>query len=155
MMARIESCLDKLTDNQIWLRGSDNANAVGNLCLHLAGNVRQWIGFGVAGQPDIRARDREFTARSGVNKSELRERLAVAVADAAQTIESLPPEDLMRKTRIQNYDVTVMEAIYHVVEHFAGHTGQIIFVTKALTGEDLGFYSHLAAPAEHGQSITK
>jgi hypothetical protein len=41
--------------------------------------------------------------------------------------------------------VTVLEAIYHVVEHFSGHTGQIIFATKFLKGEDLGFYQHLKA----------
>jgi hypothetical protein len=40
---------------------------------------------------------------------------------------------------VQGYDVTKLEAIFHVVEHFSGHTFQIIFATKMLTGEDMGF----------------
>jgi hypothetical protein len=41
---------------------------------------------------------------------------------------------------IQDYDVTVLEAIYHVVEHFGMHTGQIILIAKARTGEDLSLW---------------
>jgi hypothetical protein len=52
---------------------------------------------------------------------------------------------------VQHYDVSVMEAIYHVVEHFAGHTGQIVFATKALTSEDLGFHRHLRTTAAHSE----
>lgn len=155
LVARIETCLGRLTPDQIWLRGSENANAVGNLCLHLAGNVRQWIGYGVAGQPDIRVRDREFAARGNATAAELLDRLSAVVNEAATIIETLPHADLMRQTQIQNYDATVMEAIYHVVEHFAGHTSQIIYATKAFTGEDLGFYSYLNPGAAHSQSITK
>ena len=141
---RILVCLEKLTQDQIWLRGGENENAVGNLCLHLAGNVRQWIGYGVAGQEDLRVRDLEFSARGGRSTAELRVLLAETVEPAAVVIERLKPEALMFETRIQNYDVTVLSAIYHVVEHFAQHTGQILFATKALTGEDLGFYAHLS-----------
>jgi len=141
---RIMVCLEKLSQDQIWLRGGGNENAVGNLCLHLAGNVRQWIGYGVAGREDVRVRDLEFSARGGVSAAELRTLLTDAIEEAAEVIERLKPEALMSETRIQNYDVTVLSAIYHVVEHFAQHTGQILFATKALTGEDLGFYAHLS-----------
>ncbi len=141
---RIAVCLEKLNEEQVWLRGCENENAVGNLCLHLAGNVRQWIGHGVAGREDRRTRDLEFSARGGRSTEEIKALLTGTVEEAAQIIEQLKPETLMHETRIQNYDVTVLSAIYHVVEHFAQHTGQIIFATKALTGEDLGFYSHLS-----------
>ncbi len=141
---RIAICLEKLSEDQVWLKGCENENAVGNLCLHLAGNVRQWIGHGVAGQEDRRARDLEFSAQGGRTRQELKALLTGTVQEAAEIIEQLKPEALMRETRIQNYDVTLLAAIYHVVEHFAQHTGQIIFATKALTGEDLGFYGHLS-----------
>ncbi len=146
---RIEQCLDKLTDEQIWTRHSDAENAVGNLVLHLCGNVRQWIGMGVAGQPDIRQRDAEFAARGGVPGTALKEKLHRTVEDAASQIEKLAPDRLPDRTTIQKYDVTVLEAIYHVLDHFAEHTGQIIFATKLLTGKDLGFYRHLSQPAPH------
>jgi uncharacterized damage-inducible protein DinB len=145
--SRIESCLDKLSEEQIWMRGSENVNAVGNLVLHLCGNLRQWIGTGVAGKPDIRVRDREFAARGGIAAADLKERLRSTVEETAAIIEQIGTERLSDRIRVQSYDVTVLEAVYHVVEHFAQHTGQIVFATKALTGEDLGFYRHLSKPA--------
>jgi uncharacterized damage-inducible protein DinB len=148
LLSRIHTCLEKLDDSQIWLRGGQNENAVGNLCLHLAGNVRQWILHGVGGEPDRRARDGEFAARGGVSKSEIWAKLNSAVQEACALLEKLPAEDLTRTVRPQNYDVSVLEAVYHVVEHFSQHTGQILFVTKALTGEELGFYRHLAGTSE-------
>ena len=141
---RILACLDKLSEDQIWFRGRENENAVGNLCLHLAGNVRQWIGHGVAGKEDIRIRDQEFSARGGRSMEEVKALLAETVEEAAQVVERLRPEALMLEKHIQKYDVTLLSAIYHVVEHFAQHTGQIIFATKAFTGEDLGFYAYLS-----------
>jgi uncharacterized damage-inducible protein DinB len=146
LSGRIDDCLGRLTDDQIWMRNSENENSVGNLVLHLCGNVRQWIGFGVAGQPDIRERDGEFAARGGIQIAELRERLKTTVGEAVDIIRNVPAARLSEKTTIQNYDVTVLEAIFHVVEHFAQHTGQIIFATKLLTGEDLGYYKHLNKP---------
>lgn len=147
-LARIHACLDYLDEEQVWRRASESSNSIGNLCLHLAGNVRQWILHGVGGEPDVRRRDDEFAARGGVKKAELLARLDDAVRRACGILESLPPERLLETTRPQNYDVTVLEAIYHVVEHFSGHTGQIIAATKAMTGSDLGFYRHLSGAAE-------
>jgi uncharacterized damage-inducible protein DinB len=144
---RIATCLDQLTDDQIWLRSGENANAAGNLVLHLCGNVRQWIGSGVAGKPDIRMRDREFSARGGVTRQELKERLRGVIGEACAIIRSVTPERLTERIQVQGHDVSVMEAIYHVVEHFSGHAGQIIFQAKALTGKDFGFYSYLGTSA--------
>lgn len=144
---RIHDCSGRLTEDQIWLRNSENENAIGNLVLHLSGNVRQWIGHGVAGQPNVRDRDSEFAARGGVETATLLARLDENVDAAIATIRNLSPTDLVRETTIQGYHVTVLEAVYHVVEHFAQHTAQIIFATKLLRGEDLGYYSHLRKPA--------
>jgi uncharacterized damage-inducible protein DinB len=143
---RIEDCLGRLNADQIWLRNTENENSVGNLVLHLCGNVRQWIGFGVAGKPDIRVRDAEFAARGGVQLAELSQRLKTTLAEGIETIRSLPPARLLENTSVQNYEGTVMQAIFHVVEHFAQHTAQIIFATKLLTGQDLGYYKHLSKP---------
>jgi uncharacterized damage-inducible protein DinB len=148
LLSRIHVCLDKLTEDQIWVRAGDNSNAVGNLCLHLTGNVRQWILYGVAGQPDTRRRDDEFAARGSVAREQVWKHLSSAVQEACGVLEMLPPEQLMSTVRPQSYEVTVLEAIYHVVEHFAQHTGQILYATKALTGEDLAFYRHLTGTAE-------
>jgi uncharacterized damage-inducible protein DinB len=148
---RIESCLGKLTAEQVWARGSENENAIGNLVLHLCGNVRQWIISGVGGVPDSRQRDREFAARGGVPVPELAEKLRGTVEEAAAVLDRVTAEMLAEPLVIQGYTVTGMAAIYHVVEHFSGHTGQIIFATKMLTAEDLGFYRHLSHSAAHAE----
>jgi len=150
LMGRIGVCLSQLNQDQIWARGCENENAVGNLVLHLSGNVRQWIVSGAGGRPDTRDRNAEFAARGG-QTADLEARLRQAVEDAAAVIESLTPERLATRVTIQGYDVPVLDAVYHVVEHFSMHTGQIIFATKMLTGADLGFYRHLSARI-HGES---
>ena len=147
LSGRIEDCLSRLSAEQIWMRNNDNQNAVGNIALHLCGNVRQWIIGGIGGQPDIRDRDSEFAARGGMAPAELAAKLKAIVGEAAEVIRAVPPERLPERKTIQKvYETTVMEAIYHVVEHFAGHTGQIIFATKLLTGVDLGYYRYLNQP---------
>lgn len=143
-MARIEECAALLKDDQLWWRGADGLNSIGNLFLHLAGNVRQWILHGIAGEPDTRARPSEFAAHGGPARSQLLNDLRETVEQACTVIENLGPRDLLRKVNPQSYDVHAMEAVFHVVEHFGQHTGQIIFATKLLTGKDLGFYAHLS-----------
>ncbi len=150
---RIESCLDRLTEEQVWERGGENENAVGNLALHLSGNVRQWIVSSVGGAPDMRERDAEFAARGGATIPDLKRHLRGAVDEASGVLLKLPDERLTERVVIQKYEVPILEAIYHVVEHFSMHTGQIVFATKMLTGADLGFYAHLRSTAVHGQKM--
>jgi hypothetical protein len=144
LMGRIDTCVRKLTPEQIWMRAEANQNAVGNLLLHLNGNIRQWILHGVGGQPDLRDRDAEFAAQGGAGANELLARLRATVEEAVALLHALPAGRLMESVRTQGYDCSVLAAIYHVVEHFAGHTFQIIYATKLSTGEDLGFYAHLS-----------
>ena len=141
---RIDTCLAKLTPEQIWTRGSDNENAVGNLVLHLCGNLRQYTRHAVLGEPDIRTRDEEFNAISG---GALREQLQTVVSDAAEIIRGTSEERLAERIIVQNREMTVLEAIFKTTEHFSHHTGQIIFATKLLTHESLGFFTHRRAGA--------
>lgn len=143
LASRIETCLGRLSEEQVWSRGQENENAVGNLVLHLCGNVRQWIISSIGGATDHRQRDREFAARGGRSKGQLSEQLRTTVQEAVAVIRALPAGRLTERRTIQGYEGSVLEAIYHVVEHFSMHTGQIIFATKMLTSADLGFYRHL------------
>jgi uncharacterized damage-inducible protein DinB len=147
--SRIETCLDKLTYEQIWARGTEKQNAVGNLVLHLCGNLGQWILSGVGGAPDLRDRDGEFAARGDVSADELKQRLRQRVEETVTVIGALTPEQLVERTVVQGYDVSKLHAVYHVVSHFSEHAGQIVFATKLFTSEDLGFYGRLANPL-HG-----
>jgi hypothetical protein len=135
---RIAICLGKLSDDQIWARGHENENAVGNLVLHLCGNVRQWIMHGLGGQPDIRVRDGEFAAGGGMNSAELTARIRGVVEEATGILKTVTPEQLTQTYQIQGRAASGVEAVMNVVEHFGQHSGQIIYATKNLTGQDLG-----------------
>ena len=136
-LPKIERCLELLTDEQIWWRANPQSNSIGNLLLHLSGNVRQWIVCGLGGASDERDRDSEFAQRETIPRDELLARLKQTLAEADQTLAKFNADKLLEKYLIQGCDVTAMSAIYHVVEHFSMHTGQIILLTKARTGEDL------------------
>ena len=136
---RIERCLEQLSDDNVWWRANPESNSIGNLLLHLAGNVRQWIISGVGGSTDERQRQLEFDEQGPMPSAEVLSRLRMTVEEADRVLARIPEESLLEGRRIQGHDVTVLEAIYAVVEHFSMHTGQIIVLTKMWKG-DLGFY---------------
>jgi uncharacterized damage-inducible protein DinB len=139
-LPKIERCLEKLTDEQIWWRANEESNSIGNLILHLCGNARQWIICGVGSQPDHRNRDAEFERRDPIPRAELLALLRSTLSEIQTTLETLDPETLLERRKIQGHDVDILEAIFHVTEHFSMHTGQIIMLTKMLTSSDLRFY---------------
>jgi hypothetical protein len=133
MTGLIEACVLKLTADQIWDRRHADQNSIGNLVLHLCGNVRQWIGWSVGGLPDIRRRALEFDVESRVGREELLSRLKETVGGAVAILENLPPDRLTERVATQDGERHVLEVIYQVVGHFQQHAGQIIFATKLLT----------------------
>jgi len=125
--------------DQIWWRPHETSNSVGNLVLHLEGNVRQWIISGLGNQPDLRDRDREFEELGPIPRRDLIQHLEKTVAEACLVLAGISPRNLGREFHIQGFRVTGLGAVAHVTEHFAYHTGQIIYATKLLKGVDLGF----------------
>jgi len=138
-LPRILSCLQHLSPEQIWWRANAESNSVGNLVLHLSGNVRQWVISGLGGAPDKRQRDLEFSECRPVPRRLLASLLRRTVEDACRVLRKLTGDDLARLYHIQNFQVSGMEAAFHVAEHFSHHAGQIILLTKMLTGRDLRF----------------
>jgi uncharacterized damage-inducible protein DinB len=137
---KIRKCVAALSGDAVWERANESSNSVGNLLMHLAGNVREWIVSGVGGQPVERNRPAEFSTRTGSSVEMLMDGLEFAVAEADRVIAGLVAEDLVRPCTIQGRETTVLAAIYHVVEHFAMHTGQIVLMTKAHAPEAIHFY---------------
>ncbi len=139
-LPKIERCIESLNDEQVWWRANEQSNSVGNLLLHLSGNVRQWIICGLGGGDDKRNRDSEFAQREMIPRAEVFGRLKQTVEEAVGVLADLDPDTLLEKRAIQGLDVSMIEAILHVVEHFSMHTGQIILLTKMMIGRDLAFY---------------
>ena len=140
---RVRSTVEGLSDEQLWWRPNEASNSIGNLLLHLNGNVRQWMVASFNRQEDRRDRPSEFTEKAGGTAGEVLARLGVTMDEAATVLSRLTEEDLSAPMEIQGYHVTGLAAVYQVVEHFGLHYGQIVYITKALEGKDLGFYSEL------------
>lgn len=139
--AKIVAAVHTIPTDKLWWKPHPSANSVGNLLLHLAGNVRQWVVSGIGGAPDVRKRDAEFAATEGSDAAALLAQLQRAVDDAVSVLGTLTAGALGESRRIQGRDTTVFAALYHVVEHFAGHTGQIIVLAKQFTPNAVRFYS--------------
>lgn len=139
-LPKIERCVDLLSDEQIWWRPNAESNSIGNLMLHLSGNARQWIVSGLGVASDDRDRDSEFAQREVISREELLGLLRQTISDVDATLTNFDPDRLLERKRIQELDVTALEAILHVVEHFSMHTGQIILLTKMMSTTDLAFY---------------
>lgn len=140
-LPRIEKCFAKLTEEQVWQTPNSNSNSIGNLILHLCGNIRQWVVSSIGNQQDIRQRDIEFSTKGGYSKAELYQKIKTTIEEAVQTIQNLNEKDLLEKKSVQGYTYSALGNIFHVVEHLSYHVGQIAYWTKVITDRDLGFYA--------------
>lgn len=140
---RMRQCVESLTGDQVWWRPNAASNSVGNLLLHLNGNVRQWLVASFSKSEDTRDRPAEFAARQAIPTVALIQMVDRTMEEAAAVLARLSEADLMKTFEIQGYTVTGLHAVYQVVEHFGMHHGQILYITKQLRGEDLGFYREL------------
>ena len=140
---RLRACVESLTDEQIWWRPNAASNSIGNLLLHLNGNVRQWLVDSFQHEEDHRDRPAEFAATGEISGAELLKRLDGTLFQARDVLDRLSEADLIAPMEIQGYNVHGLDAIYQVVEHFGLHYGQIAYITKMLKDQDLGFYKEL------------
>ena len=137
-LPRLERALEALPGGDLWWRPHAGAITFGTVLLHLEGNVRQWIVSGLGGARDERDRASEFSASDGPDGAILLGRLAQTVQEACRVIEGLDEAALLAEHPIQGERVTGLHAVQHVVEHFAWHTGQALWIAKARAGADHG-----------------
>ena len=140
---RLRSSVEPLTDEQVWWRPGAACNSVGNLLLHLNGNVGQWMVASFNGLDDVRNRPAEFNERRRIPGRQMLDQLGATMHEAAKVLDRLTPDDLAATYEIQGYTVSGLAAVYQVVEHFGMHYGQVVYISKAMRGEDLGFYREL------------
>lgn len=140
---RLRQCVQPLSDDQIWWRPNSSSNSIGNLILHLNGNLRQWLVDSFNRAEDRRDRPAEFAATGSISGAALLEKLGATIAEAAKVLERLTEADLTSPCEIQGYHVHGLDAVYQAVEHFGLHYGQIAYITKTITDHDLGFYKDL------------
>ena len=138
---RINKCMNELEEADAWMRPNNASNSVGNLILHLCGNITQYIISSLGETEDIRERDKEFSANDGYSKSGLMKKLNTTIEKAKGIIQTMDRDNLLKKRYVQGFEYSGMGIIIHVTEHYSYHTGQIVFWTKLLKNKDLGFYA--------------
>lgn len=149
---KLRLCVNALPRNAVWARPNETSNSIGNLLVHLTGNVTEWILGGVGGRAVKRYRAGEFEQKDGADGDALLDNLEKVLQEADAVLAGLTEEDLKRSIVIQARDTNVLGAIYHVVEHFAMHTGQIVLMTKIYAPGKIQFYEDdggLARPTWH------
>ena len=138
---RIGKCIRLLNEEQVWHRFNNATPSVGNLVVHLTGNIRQWIVSTFSGGPDGRTREKEFKQDLDIPREELNTSISKVIKSATEIIEGLNETDLTNTYTVQGFEETGTDILVHVVEHLSYHTGQIALHTKILTDKDLGFYA--------------
>jgi uncharacterized damage-inducible protein DinB len=146
---RIIKCLSEFTDAELWMRPNEYSNSIGNIILHLCGNIRQYVISSLSKTEDIRERDVEFSSTGGFNKTELCAKLSQTVKEAVGIIENLAERDLIKTYSVQGFNLSGIGIIIHVTEHYSYHTGQVAFWTKILKNKDLGFYAKIDLNAKN------
>lgn len=129
-----------LSYTELWLRPNSSSNSIGNLVLHLCGNMTQYIISALGNNEDNRDRDSEFSAKEGFTAAELLEKMKEVNDRCIKIISALDDKQLTANYEVQGYTMSGIAIVIHVTEHYSYHTGQIVFLTKSLKDTDTGFY---------------
>lgn len=141
--AKLDKCLDELSEEELWQRPNEASNSVANLILHMCGNMTQYIIASIGGKVDLRERDLEFSTTSGYNRAKLLQKLHITTKEARDVLLKAEETELLRVRSVQGYQLSGVGNVLHAVEHYAYHTGQIVFWTKWIKDKDLGFYNDI------------
>ncbi len=142
-LPRIRKCLIEISEEELWKRPNEQSNSIGNLIIHLCGNITQYIHSGLGNEPDIRERDLEFNRTGGLTRDELYTKIEAVTHLAIKIMEKLPEKQALKKREIQGFKMSGIGIIIHVTEHYSYHVGQITFYTKLMKNIDLAYYGEL------------
>jgi uncharacterized damage-inducible protein DinB len=138
--AHLLKCIDQLKEEEMWWRPNESSNSVGNILLHLCGNISQYILSSLGQQPDIRERDAEFAARAGYDKAALWKKMANTIEEACRVVTATSQEEMLRERMVQGFQFSGVGVALHAVEHLSYHTGQVAYLVKLLKDRQIGLY---------------
>ncbi|HSP17778.1 MAG TPA: DinB family protein [Thermoanaerobaculia bacterium] len=131
---QIRSCLDGLTDEQIWSRPNEQSNSIGNLVLHLTGSLNHYLNRNLGGMEFHRNRGQEFAERTEIPAAELRKRFDEMVRRAEQTLGAMTVARLSDPSPEPKMHRLVIEDLINIAIHLSTHAGQIVWITKMIRG---------------------
>jgi uncharacterized damage-inducible protein DinB len=137
-LGKIHHAVSLLDEEQLWWRPAPGTNSLGNLLLHLTGNLSLWLGQGLGEVPYARDRAGEFTAERSQGREALLGGLTQAVAECRRILTEEDGKALDRPVDVQGYQADALGVIFHAVEHMSYHTGQILWAAKQALGQEHG-----------------
>ena len=137
---RLKKCVEALNNTQIWYRPNAHSNSVGNLVLHLCGNVRQWVVAGLGGAEDLRERQKEFDEKGPIHSEKMLQDLDDLMKTVNRVLDRIEATDLLKIYKVQGYEESGISILVHVTEHFSYHVGQMTYIVKMLKDMDMGYY---------------
>lgn len=140
-VTRLKKCLAQLTEEEIWHRPNANSNSMGNITLHLCGNVRQWVIAGLGGAKDIRHRQQEFDEKGPIPVEKMLQDLDALMEEVEELLNQTSAEDLLKTYSVQGFRESGISILVHVTEHFSYHVGQMTYYVKLVKDMDMGFYA--------------
>lgn len=122
-------------EESIWAVPPGIANSAGTLVLHLAGNLRSFVGAVLGDSGYVRDRDAEFERRD-VPRTELLTEIETTIDSVDSTLTALADNTLTRSFPLAfgQLQVTTGDFLIHLVAHLAFHVGQIDYHRRLVTG---------------------
>ena len=148
-LMRINACLDHMTEENIWYSPNENVNSVGNLVLHLCGNINQYINTTLGNENDTRKRSLEFSAHNSHNRKALQEKITETIKKAVGVVDQKNLSELIVEYDVQGFKEKGIAIVIHVIEHTSYHTGQITTICKWLENVDTKYYDGLDLNITH------
>jgi uncharacterized damage-inducible protein DinB len=131
---KIHRLVEPLSEEQVWTKPYPYGNSIGNLVLHLTGNLNYYFGTEMGGTGYVRNRPLEFAETSRIAKDELLKRFDEAIAIVAAVLLKQSESDWGAA-----YSAKGMEeigdrfrAFLHLAGHIYHHTGQMMYLVKEL-----------------------
>lgn len=140
-LPKVQKCVGLLSEDDLWWRPNEQSNSVGNILLHLCGNMRQWMIHGIGGEDDQRNRPQEFAEKGPIPKAELLAKLENTLQQVDRILADFDLKKILDQQTVQGYDERYLTMIFHVTEHFAQHLGQISYITKMRKNVNLHYFN--------------
>ncbi|HWG47531.1 MAG TPA: DinB family protein [Gemmataceae bacterium] len=129
----VRSLAEPLSEQEFWRKPLDPGNSIGHLVLHLTGNLNHFVGAQLGGTGYVREREREFTETQLPAKAEALRGLDDAVATFRRVVSGLSAEQLAAPHPEARLGL-VMNALTHLIAHFALHRGQMSYIVRLVKG---------------------
>ena len=136
LQAQADAALAQCEDVDLWTALDPEANSIGVLVRHVAGNLRsRFTGFPAEdGEKPWRMRDGEFVARPDLSRAALEAEWRDGWQALHDAVAALAPEALLAPATIRGERTTVLQALERATRHVAGHVGQIVLLAKHRRG---------------------